>query len=111
MDSSLASKSMDRLFEYEKFPEDKTEKDLEQHVAPAIRVHMLDFLKSIADRSKPVADIEQGHISTAACIPSPRKRSVEEEWIGLRCLPFTGTRAEPKVVRDMFDLFLLVEHE
>jgi hypothetical protein len=29
---------------------------------------MLDFLKAIADRSKPVADIEQGHISTASCI-------------------------------------------
>jgi predicted dehydrogenase len=58
----------DHLDELEKYPEDKTEKDLEKHVAPAIRVHMLDFLKAIADRSKPVADIEQGHISTAACI-------------------------------------------
>jgi predicted dehydrogenase len=56
------------LYEYEKYPEDKTEKDLEQHVASAIRVHMLDFLKAIGERSKPVADIEQGHISTASCI-------------------------------------------
>jgi hypothetical protein len=54
--------------ELEEYPEDKTEKDLERHVAPAIRVHMLDFLKSIAERSKPTADIEQGHISTASCI-------------------------------------------
>ena len=58
----------DVVMELEQYPEDKTEKDLEQHVAPAIRAHMLDFLKSIVDRSKPVADIEQGHISTAACI-------------------------------------------
>jgi predicted dehydrogenase len=58
----------DAVMELEQYPEDKTEKDLEQHVAPAIRAHMLDFLKSITDRSKPVADIEQGHISTAACI-------------------------------------------
>jgi predicted dehydrogenase len=58
----------DVVMELDKFPEDRTEKDLEQHVAPAIRVHMLDLLKSIQDRSKPVADIEQGHISTAACI-------------------------------------------
>jgi hypothetical protein len=29
---------------------------------------MLDFLKAIAARSKPIADIEQGHISTASCI-------------------------------------------
>jgi predicted dehydrogenase len=58
----------DVVMELEEYPVDKTEKDLEQHVAPAIRAHMIDFLKSIGDRSKPVADIEQGHISTAACI-------------------------------------------
>jgi len=56
------------LSELEKYPEDKTEKDLEKHVASAIRWHMKDFLKAITDRSKPVADIEQGHISTASCI-------------------------------------------
>jgi hypothetical protein len=54
--------------ELEKYPVDKTEKDLEKHVAPAIRVHMLDLLKNIETRGKPVADIEQGHISTASCI-------------------------------------------
>lgn len=58
----------DVTMELEEYPEDKTEKDLEKHVAPAIRYHMLDFLKAIADRSKPVADIEQGHISTTSCI-------------------------------------------
>ncbi len=58
----------DVTYELEQFPEDKTEKDLEKHVAPAIRVHMKDFLKAIANRSKPVADIEQGHISSASCI-------------------------------------------
>jgi predicted dehydrogenase len=56
------------LFEYEKYPEDRTEKDLERHVASAIRVHMQDLLKAIANRSKPVADIEQGTTSTIACI-------------------------------------------
>jgi hypothetical protein len=29
---------------------------------------MIDFLRNIETRGKPVADIEQGHISTAACI-------------------------------------------
>ncbi len=58
----------DVAFELDDFPEDKTEKDLEKHVAPAIRYHMLDFLKAVHERGKPVADIEQGHISTAACI-------------------------------------------
>ena len=55
-------------YEYEQYPEDKTEKDLERHVAPAIRHHWIDFLAAIDKRSKPVADIEQGHISTASCI-------------------------------------------
>ena len=54
--------------ELEKYPEDKTEKDLERHVAPAIRGHMVDLLRCIETRGKPVADIEQGHISTASCI-------------------------------------------
>jgi predicted dehydrogenase len=58
----------DVTMELEMFPEDKTEKDLERHVAPAIRHHMIDFLAAIDKRSKPVADIEQGCISTVACI-------------------------------------------
>lgn len=55
-------------YEFEQYPEDKTEKDLERHVAPAIRGHMRDFLANIESRGRPVADIEQGHISTASCI-------------------------------------------
>ncbi len=58
----------DVKMELEEFPEDKTEKDLEKHVAPAIRGHMKDLLANIASRGKPVADIEQGHISSASCI-------------------------------------------
>lgn len=58
----------DVTYELEEYPEDKTEKDLEQHVAPALRRHMQNFLANIESRGKPIADIEQGHISTAACI-------------------------------------------
>ncbi len=58
----------DVVYELEEYPEDKTEKGLEQHVAPAIRGHMTDLLEAIADRGRPVADIEQGHVSTASCI-------------------------------------------
>ena len=58
----------DVVYEYEQFPEDRTEKDLERHVAPAIRGHMKNFLAAIDNRSRPVADIEEGHISTASCI-------------------------------------------
>jgi predicted dehydrogenase len=58
----------DCLYEREKFPEDVTEKDIELHAAPATRRHLLDFLAAIEKRGRPVADIEQGHISTASCI-------------------------------------------
>jgi predicted dehydrogenase len=58
----------DVTYELEQYPEDKTEKDLERHVAPAIRGHMKDLLNAIATGGRPVADIEQGHISTSSCI-------------------------------------------
>ena len=58
----------DVTYEFERFPEDKTEKDLETHVAPAIRAHMKNFLECVASRGTPVADIEQGYMSATACI-------------------------------------------
>ena len=58
----------DVTYELEQYPEDKTEARLEKHVAPALRHHMKDFVAAIASRGKPVADIEQGYISTATCI-------------------------------------------
>lgn len=58
----------DVTYEYEKYPEDRTEKDLERHVAPAIRGHMIDLLNCIEKRGRPVADIEEGCISSASCI-------------------------------------------
>jgi len=56
------------VYEKEKYPEDLKEKDIELNAAPATRLHMLNFLESIDKNTKPVADIEQGHISTASCI-------------------------------------------
>lgn len=58
----------DVVYEKEKYPEDLKEPRIEIHTAPATRLHMLNFLGAIANRSRPVADIEQGHISTASCI-------------------------------------------
>ena len=58
----------DVTYEFEQYPEDKTEKDLERHVAPAIRGHMKDLLLNMKSRPRPVADIEQGYMSTTACI-------------------------------------------
>jgi predicted dehydrogenase len=56
----------DFTMELDKYPEDKGER--ETNVMPANRAHMRDFLTAVANRTKPVADIEQGHISTASCI-------------------------------------------
>jgi predicted dehydrogenase len=58
----------DVRYELEQYPEDKTEKDLERHVAPAIRGHMKNLLQCIETRERPVSDIEQGYVSTTACI-------------------------------------------
>lgn len=56
------------VYEKEQYPEDVTEKNIELHAAPATRQHMRDFLTAVEKRGRPVADIEDGHISTASCI-------------------------------------------
>lgn len=58
----------DVIYEKEKYPEDLTEERIELNAAPATRLHMLDFLSAIENGGRPVADIEEGHISTASCI-------------------------------------------
>ena len=58
----------DFVRETDKYPTDETEKGLERFVPAAIRGHMKDLLAACEKRSKPVADIEQGYISTASCI-------------------------------------------
>ncbi|HEU0142426.1 MAG TPA: Gfo/Idh/MocA family oxidoreductase [Bryobacteraceae bacterium] len=68
VEKGAAAIHRDVKYELEEYPEDNTEERLEKHVAPAIRGHMRDFLAAIDARSKPVADIEQGHISTTSCI-------------------------------------------
>lgn len=58
----------DVIYEREKYPEDLTEASIELNAAPATRLHMLDFLAAIKNGMRPIADIEQGHISTASCL-------------------------------------------
>jgi predicted dehydrogenase len=58
----------DVVYEKEKYPEDNTEERIELNAAPATRLHMLDFIAAIENGGRPVADIEEGHISTASCI-------------------------------------------
>ncbi len=58
----------DCFFEREKYPEDLTEERIELNAAPATRLHMQDWLKSIENDTLPIADIQEGHISTASCI-------------------------------------------
>jgi predicted dehydrogenase len=58
----------DVVYEKEKYPEDLKEPNIELNAAPATRLHMLNFLDAIDKNSRPVADIAEGHISTASCI-------------------------------------------
>jgi predicted dehydrogenase len=58
----------DTVYEKEKYPEDINEPNIELNAAPATRRHMLDFLSAIESGGRPVADIQEGHISTASCI-------------------------------------------
>jgi len=58
----------DVLYEKEKYPEDLKEPDIELNAASATRGQMINFLEAIDKGGRPVADIEQGHISTASCI-------------------------------------------
>jgi predicted dehydrogenase len=58
----------DVVYEKEKYPEDLKEPDIELNAAPATRLHMLNFIDAIENKKRPIADIEEGHISTASCI-------------------------------------------
>ncbi|MBI5835198.1 MAG: Gfo/Idh/MocA family oxidoreductase [Armatimonadetes bacterium] len=58
----------DVAYELDKYPEDRTERDLERHVAPALRGHMRNLLDCMGTRGRPVSDIEEGAVSSASCI-------------------------------------------
>jgi predicted dehydrogenase len=58
----------DFVDEKDKYPEDVEHKETELYAAPATRRHMQNFLEARREKKKPVADIEQGHISSACCI-------------------------------------------
>lgn len=77
------------VFEREQYPEDVTEPRIELNAAQATRRHMLDFLAAIHSRGRPVADIEEGHISTASCILANLAMQVERPLVydpGQRCV-------------------------
>ncbi len=56
------------LEEREKYPEDAQHKETELFAASATRAHMRNFLAARQEGKRPVADIEQGYISSACCI-------------------------------------------
>jgi predicted dehydrogenase len=58
----------DFLDEREQYPEDLQHKATELFAAPGTRRHMQNFLQARRQGQRPVADIEQGHISSACCI-------------------------------------------
>jgi predicted dehydrogenase len=102
---------LDVVYEKEKYPEDLTEERIELNAAPATRLHMLDFLAAIENKGRPVADIEEGHISTASCIMAnismatgkpivydPKTRSIvggDRELNGLLARPYRKGYVHP----------------
>jgi predicted dehydrogenase len=58
----------DFLDERDKYPADTQHKETEIFAAPATRRHMQNFLAARRDGKQPVAEIEQGHVSTACCL-------------------------------------------
>ncbi len=58
----------DYLDERDQYPEDVAHKATELFAAPATRQHMQNFLAARREGKLPVADIEQGYISSACCI-------------------------------------------
>lgn len=59
---------VDWLDESDKYPEDKEHKETEVFAAPATRAHMKNLLEARRESKRPVADIEQGYISSSCCI-------------------------------------------
>jgi predicted dehydrogenase len=99
-------------YEFVEYPEDRTEKDLERHVAPAVRYHMKNFLQAIDARSRPVSDIEEGFISASSCIlandslklgrtlewdPKTRRVVADDEANKLLARPYRGPWVHPGV--------------
>ena len=60
--------AVNEMDQYEIDRSDTVTARLGPHEFPVLRAHMRDFLNAIDNRSMPVADIEQGHISTACCL-------------------------------------------
>ena len=101
----------DVLYEKEQYPEDLVEERNELNAAPATRRHMLNFLAAIENGGRPIADIEQGHISTASCIMAnmsmatgkpiiydPKSRSIvggDRELNGLLSRPYRSGYVHP----------------
>jgi predicted dehydrogenase len=58
----------DYVDEQADYPEDVQHKETELFASAATRQHMRDFLAARRERGRPVADIEEGYISSACCI-------------------------------------------
>jgi predicted dehydrogenase len=58
----------DFLDESAQFPEEREEPRAEAHASPATRRHLANLLDSIENKTRPVANIEEGNISSSCCV-------------------------------------------
>ena len=111
-DNKAKTVHFDCVYEREQYPEDVTEKGIELNASPAKRRHMRDFLAAVEKRGRPVADIEEGHISTASCIlanvamqlgrplvydPKTRQVAGDEEATRLLRRAYRAPRSRPEL--------------
>jgi len=56
------------LIETDKYPEEREEQRIEAHASPPTRRHLANLLDCIENKTRPVADIEEGNLSSACCV-------------------------------------------
>lgn len=71
----------DYVDQRDEYPEDQQHKATELFAAPATRAHMLDFLNARRLGVRPVADISEGHISSASCILANLSMELDRELV------------------------------
>lgn len=67
-DRNASGWKMDAILEPDKYPEEREEKRVEAHAAPATRNHFRNLLDCIENKNLPVADIAEGNLSSSCCV-------------------------------------------
>lgn len=67
-DKNASGWNAEAFMETDKYPEEREEHRVEPHASPATRRHLANLLDSIENKTRPVADIAEGNLSSACCV-------------------------------------------